>query len=102
MGAIGYYTYYQRVEQGLRQLMAGARKFATKYIDLTDLAALTPEAHRISGIELVTDMDREEAETILCLVVHCNYQPVQVGSAQTRAIRLMHHEKTARSRCFSF
>ena len=65
VGAIGFYTYYQRVAQGLRQLMAGARKFAVKYIDRSDIAALTPESNRISGIELVTDVDREEAEGIL-------------------------------------
>jgi len=65
LGAIGVYTYYQRVAQGLRQLMAGARKFAIKYIDRTDIAALTPEASRISGIPLVTDVDKEEAQAIL-------------------------------------
>jgi glutamate synthase domain-containing protein 2 len=64
-GAIGFYTYYQRVAQGLRQLMAGARKFSTKYIDRNDIAALTPDASRISGIELVTDVDKQEAEAIL-------------------------------------
>jgi len=66
-GAIGFYTYYQRVAQGLRQLMAGARKFACKYIDRTDIAALTPDAARISGIPLVTDVDKEEAEAVLAL-----------------------------------
>lgn len=65
VGAIGYYTYYQRVAQGLRQLMAGARKFAPKFIARDDIAALTPEASRISGIPLVTDVDREEAAAIL-------------------------------------
>ena len=65
VGAIGVYTYYQRVAQGLRQLMAGARKFGLKYIDRTDIAALTPEASRISGIPLVSDVDRDEAEAIL-------------------------------------
>src|SRR2546425_5735642 len=65
VGAIGFYTYYQRVAQGLRQLMAGARKFATKYIDRSDIAALTPEANRISGIALVTDVDKEEAQAVL-------------------------------------
>jgi hypothetical protein len=65
VGAIGFYTYYQRVAQGLRQLMAGAREFAPKYIDRTDIAALTPEAARISGIPLVSDADKEEAEAIL-------------------------------------
>lgn len=64
-GAIGFYTYYQRVAQGLRQLMAGARKFGCKYIDRTDIAALTPDASRISGIPLVSDVDKEEAAEIL-------------------------------------
>jgi glutamate synthase domain-containing protein 2 len=65
VGAIGYYTYYQRVAQGLRQLMAGARKFAPRFIARDDVAALTPEASRISGIPLVTDVDRDEAADIL-------------------------------------
>ncbi len=66
VGAIGIYTYYQRVAQGLRQLMCGARKFAVEYIARDDIAALTPRAAEISGIPLVTDADREEAEKILC------------------------------------
>jgi glutamate synthase domain-containing protein 2 len=65
VGAIGFYTYYQRLAQGLRQLMAGARKFAVKYIDRSDIAALTPEASSISGVPMVSDVDREEAEAIL-------------------------------------
>jgi glutamate synthase domain-containing protein 2 len=64
-GAIGLYTYYQRVAQGLRQLMCGARKFALKHISRDDVAALTPHAAEISGIPLVTDADREEVEQIL-------------------------------------
>ncbi len=64
VGAIGYYTYYQRVAQGLRQLMAGARKFATQYITRDDIAALTPEASRISGIPQVSEVDREEVDHI--------------------------------------
>jgi glutamate synthase domain-containing protein 2 len=66
-GAIGFYTYYQRVAQGLRQLMAGARKFGCKYITRDDIAALTPDAARISGIPLVSDVDKEEAEAVLAL-----------------------------------
>jgi glutamate synthase domain-containing protein 2 len=65
VGAIGFYTYYQRVAQGLRQLMAGARKFAPKYIGRDDIAALTPEASRVSGVPLVTRMDQEEVAEIL-------------------------------------
>ena len=45
--------------------MAGARKFGCKYIDRTDIAALTPDASRISGIPLVSDVDKEEAAEIL-------------------------------------
>jgi len=64
-GAIGFYTYYQRVAQGLRQLMAGARKFGLKHITADDIAALTPDASRTSGIPLVMDVDKQEAAEIL-------------------------------------
>jgi len=64
-GAIGLYTYYQRVAQGLRQLMCGARKFALCHIARNDIAALTPQAAAASGIPLVSDVDRDEAENIL-------------------------------------
>jgi glutamate synthase domain-containing protein 2 len=65
VGAIGMYTYYQRLAQGLRQLMAGARKFAIKFIDRSDIASLTKEAAEISGVNYVMDTDREEADEIL-------------------------------------
>ncbi|HUK88695.1 MAG TPA: FMN-binding glutamate synthase family protein [Terriglobales bacterium] len=65
VGAVGFYTYHQRLAQGLRQLMAGARKFAIRYIGRDDIAALTQEASQISGIPMVSDVDREEAEALL-------------------------------------
>jgi len=65
-GAIGFYTYYQRVAQGLRQLMCGARKFSLEHISRDDIAALTPRAAEISNIPLVSDVDAEEVEKILC------------------------------------
>ena len=64
--AIGFYTYYQRVAQGLRQLMCGARKFSLEHISRDDIAALTPRAAEISHIPLVSDVDSEEVEKILC------------------------------------
>ena len=64
-GALGLYTYYERLAQGLRQLMAGSRKFACSYISRDDLCALTREAAAVSGIAWVMDVDREEAERIL-------------------------------------
>ncbi|MGQ9523670.1 MAG: FMN-binding glutamate synthase family protein [Armatimonadota bacterium] len=63
--AIGLFTYYQRLAQGLRQLMAGARKFSLQYITRDDIAALTREAAEISGIAHVMDLDAEEVEEIL-------------------------------------
>jgi glutamate synthase domain-containing protein 2 len=63
--AIGIYTYYDRLATGLRQLMAGARKFSLEYIDRNDVVALTREAAEVSGIPYVMEADIEEAEKIL-------------------------------------
>ena len=64
-GALGLYTYYERLAQGLRQLMAGSRKFALKYMTRDDLVALTRESSDISGIPFVMDSDKKEVEKIL-------------------------------------
>lgn len=65
IGAIGVYTYFQRLAQGLRQLMCGARKFSLELIDRDDIAALTREAAEITGIRYIMDVDAEEVEQIL-------------------------------------
>jgi glutamate synthase domain-containing protein 2 len=64
-GAIGLYTYFKRLSQGLRQLMAGERKFTLNYITRDDIAAITHDAANISGISFITDVDKEEVEKIL-------------------------------------
>ena len=64
-GAIGLYTYYERLAQGLRQLMCGSRKFSLELISRNDLAALTQEAADISGIKYVMDLDKSEVDEIL-------------------------------------
>lgn len=64
-GALGLYTYYERLAQGLRQLMAGCRKFAPQYISRDDIAAITHEAAEISGIPYVMDLDKPQVEEIL-------------------------------------
>jgi len=64
-GALGLYTYYERLAQRLRQLMAGNRKFSLDHITRDDIASLTSEATAISGIKYVMDVDKEEVETIL-------------------------------------
>ena len=64
-GALGVYTYMERLAQGLRQLMCGNRKFALEYIARDDIAAITKDAAKISGIPYVMDVDKEEVEKIL-------------------------------------
>jgi len=64
-GAIGMYSYIDRMKQGLQQLMAGARKFALQYIDRNDLVALTRDAAEVSGITYVMESDAKEVEKIL-------------------------------------
>ncbi len=62
---LGLYTYFERITTGLQQLMCGARKFSLEYITRDDIAALTEESARVSGIKHVLDMDVEESKEIL-------------------------------------
>jgi len=64
-GALGVYTYTERLAQGLRQLMAGNRKFTLEHIARGDIAAITKDAAKITGIPYVMDCDKEEVEKIL-------------------------------------
>ncbi len=64
-GTIGMVTYFDRLNAGLQQLMAGARKFGLKYISRNDLCSLTRQAADVSGIPYVMDADKEEVEKIL-------------------------------------
>ncbi len=68
-GGLGVYTYFTRISQGLRQLMAGARKFKLSDVDSgparDDITALTPQAARVSGITYISEHDKELAEKIL-------------------------------------
>jgi glutamate synthase domain-containing protein 2 len=64
-GAIGLYTYLKRLNQGLRQIMCGSRKFTLSHIDRNDISALTREAGDISDIQYIMDCDREEVDKIL-------------------------------------
>lgn len=64
-GALGVYSYYQRLSQGLRQLMCGSRKFALEHLTRNDIVTLTREAAEVTGIRYIMDADSEEAEQIL-------------------------------------
>lgn len=63
--AIGMYTFCDRLQLGLQQLMAGARKFAIEHIDRTDLMSLTRESADVTGIPYVMESDMKEAKNIL-------------------------------------
>ena len=65
LGAIALYGYCDRVTTGLKQLMAGARKFSLKYISRDDLISLTEETTKVTGITYLMDSDKEEVEKIL-------------------------------------
>ena len=64
-GALGLYSYYERLSMGLRQLMCGARKFNLSKMTRDDLASLTPEMAAVTGIPHVMDIDHDDALEIL-------------------------------------
>lgn len=65
LGAIGVYTFSQKIKVGLQQLMAGSRNFRLNTISRKDIMSLTEEAAKVSGIPYVMDAYRREAEAIL-------------------------------------
>ncbi len=65
LGAIGLYSYVQKLKVGLQQLMAGSRSFSIPAIGREDLMSLTEECAKVTGIPYVTDAYKEEALAIL-------------------------------------
>jgi glutamate synthase domain-containing protein 2 len=65
LGAIGIYSYVQKLKVGLQQLMAGSRSFSVPVIGREDLMSLTEECTKVTGIPYVTDAYKEEALAIL-------------------------------------
>lgn len=63
--ALSVYGYFDRLAVGLKQFMAGARKFKLEYITRDDIVALTKEAAEVTGIPYVMDLDHEESMKIL-------------------------------------
>ena len=64
-GAVGVYSFAQKIKVGLQQMMAGSRNFKLSTISRDDLMSLTEEAAKVSGIPYVMDAYRKEAEAIL-------------------------------------
>jgi glutamate synthase domain-containing protein 2 len=65
LGAIGIYSYSQKLKVGLQQLMAGARCFNINAITRNELISLTEECAKVTGIPYLMNAGREEAEAIL-------------------------------------
>ena len=65
LGAIGLYSYCDKLKVGLQQLMAGARCFNVGAVSRKDLMSLTEECTKVTGIPYLMDSYRAEAEVIL-------------------------------------
>jgi len=65
LGALGIYSYSDKLTVGLQQLMAGARCFSLPAITRRELMSLTEECSKVTGIPYLMDAYREEAEKIL-------------------------------------
>ncbi len=65
LGAIGIYSFAEKIRVGLQQLMAGTRKWKTEFITRDELASLTEECEKITGIPYIMNHYREEAMKII-------------------------------------
>jgi glutamate synthase domain-containing protein 2 len=65
LGAIGIYSYADKLKIGLQQLMAGARRFNVGVISRKDIMSLTEECTKVTKIPYIMDCYREEAMKIL-------------------------------------
>ncbi len=65
LGAIGIYSYGEKIRIGLQQLMAGARCFSVPAITRGELMSLTEECAKVTGIPYLMDAYREEAMAVL-------------------------------------
>ncbi len=65
-GAVGLNTYMEdRIGEGLKQLMAGSRKFKLEYLRRDDIAALSEYAGKVTGIETFDQMANRTMAAIL-------------------------------------
>ncbi len=65
LGALGIYSYVEKLKVGLQQLMAGARCFSIPAIERSELMSLTEECSKATGIPYLMEAYREEAMEIL-------------------------------------
>lgn len=65
LGAVGIYSYTEKIKVGLQQLMAGTRCFNTAAISRNEIMSLTEECSKVTGIPYLMNAYREEAIAIL-------------------------------------
>jgi len=65
LGAIGIYSYSDKIKVGLQQIMAGARCFNLGVITRGELMSLTEECAKVTGIPYLMDCGRDVAMEIL-------------------------------------
>jgi len=65
LGAVGIYTFAQKLKVGLQQFMAGARCFNVAAISRRELMALTDDCARVTGIPYLMDAYRDEALKVI-------------------------------------
>jgi hypothetical protein len=65
LGAIGIFSYADKIKVGLQQLLAGSRCFNLGAVTRKELMSLTEECTKVTGIPYVMDAYRDEAEAIL-------------------------------------
>jgi hypothetical protein len=65
-GAVGIYTYFtDRIGVGLKQLMAGARKWKLDLLGREDLGSLTPIASEVTNIPMIHEIEEDKIRSIL-------------------------------------
>lgn len=65
LGAIGIYSYADKIKVGMQQIMAGARCFDVTSISRNELMSLTRECADVTGIPYLMECYRSEAMDIL-------------------------------------
>lgn len=86
-GAVGLYTYFvDRLGEGLKQLMAGSRKFKLQYLSRDDIVSLTEKATKVTGIETLEGM----AERVIPMILE-NWEDVSTKDMIRISAQAMRH-----------
>ena len=65
LGAVGIYSYSEKIRVGLQQLMAGTRCFSVPVITRKELMSLTEECEKVTAIPYIMEAYRKEAMKVL-------------------------------------